>query len=313
MSFDAVVFPGQGAQKKGMASDFYQSFEQAKEVFSQAAKHLDFDVKSMCFDDNDSLNLTVYTQPCIITAEVAMYESLRANCHSFAPSYFAGHSLGEYAALVAAKVLPFEIAIQLVAKRGELMHNANVDGGMAAVIMDELPLSNISEIASQADIDIANDNSKTQVVLSGEINALNSVLTQLEDQFGSSVRCVKLNVSAPFHSRHMEAVEHQYLTYLNEFKDSFNVENAPQVVSNFLGRFYSPDQEEIINALAKQLSGSVKWRDNMQAMVEKSHNILELGPNRPLRGFFKTHGIDIESIINMRSASKVLGDNLELV
>lgn len=306
MSFEAVVFPGQGAQKRGMASDFYDQFEAAQQVFDTANKHLNFDVKAMCFEDKEELNQTVYTQPSIVTAEIAMFNSLKSQHDNFAPSFFAGHSLGEYTALVAAEVLSVDVAIQLVAKRGQLMHETAVNGAMAAVIMDNLPLTELTDLAHQFDIDMANDNSSTQVVLSGDKAKLEDLVAQIESHYSDvGVRCIMLNVSAPFHSRYMEAIEVQFFDFLNEYKDSFNPHNADKVVSNYLGCFYQPDTNEVISSLAKQLSGSVKWRDNMQNLINKTSNILELGPNRPLRGFFKTMNVDIQSVINIRSANKV--------
>lgn len=305
MPFNAVVFPGQGAQKCGMASDFYESCEAARDVFDTAEKHLSFDIKSMCFEKNEELNQTIYTQPCIVTAEIAMFNSLKASYPHFSPQIFAGHSLGEYAALVAAEVVPFDVAIQLVAKRGQLMHETQVNGAMAAIILDDLPLVEISAHASKFDIDVANDNSIHQVVLSGEKGALTQLVEVLETTYqAQGIRCVMLNVSAPFHSRYMNEIESTFHEFLMSHKEHFNVGNANKVASNYLGRFYQNDVLEIIDSLAKQLSGSVKWRDNMSAIISKTDSILELGPNRPLRGFFKTLDVDIMSVINQRSANK---------
>jgi len=306
MSFEAVVFPGQGAQKKGMANDFYNENQAAQLIFEQANQHLSFDVKEMCFEDKAELHQTIYTQPCIVTAEIAMLESLKEQHPTFQPQFFAGHSLGEYSALVAAGVLPFKVAIQLVARRGELMHQANVDGAMAAIIMDDLPLKELQMIAEQYNIDVANDNSRTQVVLSGAKADLIALIEKLELSYeAQGIRCVMLNVSAPFHSRYMKDIEQEFKGFLNKFKDSFVSAKASMLVSNYLGRFYNNNTDEVIDSLSKQLSGSVKWRDNMAALLSKTNLILELGPNRPLRGFFKTLDVDITSIINLRSASKV--------
>lgn len=310
MSFNAVVFPGQGAQKRGMAQDFYENFEVARNIFAVANQYLPFDVNALCFEENDQLQQTAYTQPCIVTAEIAMFESLRHALADFEPQYFGGHSLGEYAALVAAQVLPFDVAIQLVGKRGELMQNAGIDGGMAAIIREPLPLAELEAKAKQYEIDIANDNSSSQVVLSGEQQALNALVAELEQAYGADIRCVMLKVSAPFHSRHMKDIEQTFLAFLNQFKDSFNANSADKVVSNYLGRFYQKNTDEIIQALANQLSGSVKWRQNMEALISKTQSILELGPNRPLRGFFKTLGVDVASVINIRSASKTFSTTL---
>ncbi|KAA3647477.1 MAG: ACP S-malonyltransferase, partial [Proteobacteria bacterium] len=148
MSFTAVVFPGQGAQKNGMAKDFVQEYTQAADVFTTANQILPFDVYQICHEDDDLLNQTNYTQPCILTAEIAMYSALTAH-HNLQAEFFAGHSLGEYAALVAAEVLPFEAALKIVARRGELMNQADEQGAMAAIIMDSIDLDDIGVIADR--------------------------------------------------------------------------------------------------------------------------------------------------------------------
>lgn len=305
MSFSAVVFPGQGAQKQGMAKDFVEHYDEAKSAFEVASKLLPFDPYSVCFEDAEKLNQTAFTQPCIVLSEAAMFASLKARFH-LCPHFFGGHSLGEYAALFAADVLPLDVVLMLVSKRGELMQNTEVNGAMAAIIMDEIPYEALNTLASQYDIDIANDNAISQVVISGEASALDALSIEIENTFGhDAVRIVKLNVSAPFHSRYMKDIEATFYDYLRLHQDSFNTRSLNKVVSNYLGDFYSGNLDELLMALAKQLSGSVKWRDNMNAIVSKTSAILELGPNRPLRGFFKTLDLDITSVVNVRQAEKV--------
>ena len=305
MQFDAVVFPGQGAQKKGMARDFAERYDVAAHLFEMAKGQLSFDPYQVCFEDDERLHQTAFTQPCILLAEMAMYFSLQ-KAYGLSPKYLAGHSLGEYAALVAAEVLPSDLALTLVAKRGELMQNTNVDGGMAAVIMDEVSLQTLKPLADKHNVDIANDNSISQVVLSGDKTDLNALLNVLEDTFSEqSYRAVPLNVSAPFHSRYMKEIEEVFFDFLKSHQDSFALNNLPKVVSNFLGGFYSGSRDELVTALARQLSGSVRWRDNMMAITQQTSSILELGPNRPLRGFFKTLNVDIASVINVKSADKI--------
>lgn len=302
MSFSAVVFPGQGAQKKGMARDFIEAYSEAADVFKTADQILDFDVYEICHGDGDLLNQTNYTQPCIITAEIAMYRALQAH-HNLSADYFAGHSLGEYAALVAADVLSFESALKIVARRGELMNRADENGAMAAVIMDDIDLHTIGQIADQHNIDIANDNSAQQVVLSGRQNNLDKTLAALTAEFeGQTFRAVPLTVSAAFHSRYMAPVEAEFHEFLLDFADEINEQNLSKVASNFLGKFYITDKLQLIESLSRQISGTVKWRDNMNLL--KDQQILELGPNRPLRGFFKTIDVDITSVINLKSAQK---------
>lgn len=304
MGFNAVVFPGQGAQKQGMAKDFVERFDEAKQAFDNASQILSFDPYQVCFEDPDTLNQTAFTQPCIILCEAAMYLSLKTQ-YGLSPNVFAGHSLGEYAALFAAGVLPLDVTLQLVAKRGELMQNTPVDGAMAAVIMDEIPHEKLTTLASQHDIDIANDNSISQIVLSGEATSLDKLISVLEQTFNDAIRIVKLNVSAPFHSRYMKEIEETFHDFLTLHAAHFNLKPLNQVVSNYLGGFYQGNLDELLMALSKQLSGAVKWRDNMTAVIGAADTILELGPNRPLRGFFKTMNVDITSIVNIRQVDKV--------
>lgn len=297
-----MVFPGQGAQKKGMARDFIEAYSEAADVFKTADRILDFDVYEICHGDGDLLNQTNYTQPCILTAEIAMFRALQAH-HNLRADYFAGHSLGEYAALVAADVLSFESALKIVARRGELMNRADENGAMAAVIMDDIDLHTIGQIADQHNIDIANDNSAQQVVLSGRQNDLDKTLAALTAEFeGQTFRAVPLTVSAAFHSRYMAPVEAEFHEFLLDFADEINEQNLSKVASNFLGKFYITDKLQLIESLSRQISGTVKWRDNMNLL--KDQQILELGPNRPLRGFFKTIDVDITSVINLKSAQK---------
>ncbi|TDR22550.1 ACP S-malonyltransferase [Marinicella litoralis] len=300
--FNAVVFPGQGAQKLGMAKDFIEQYPVAAKVFETANEVLPFDIYEVCHENADMLNQTNYTQPAILVAEMAMYESLKSE-YGLNPKAYAGHSLGEYSALTAAGVISFETALQMVTKRGELMNQAASDGTMTAIIMDEIPYAEVTRIANQHQVDVANDNSQQQVVLSGLESDMTNAITALTHHYNDvAFRAVPLTVSSAFHSRWMQSVEQVYMEYLQPFKADMNVTNLPQVASNFLGGFYPADKEQLVTALAKQISGSVKWRSNMALL--QSMQILELGPNRPLRGFFKTIGVDITSVINVKSAAK---------
>ena len=139
MHFAAVVFPGQGAQRIGMGKDFIETFPEAAAVFRLAAATLPFDIYQVCHHDEAQLNLTAYTQPCIVATEMAMYNALVAH-YDFKPRYFAGHSLGEYTALTAAGVLPLELTLQIVHTRGQLMQQAVAEniGGMVAIIADNI-------------------------------------------------------------------------------------------------------------------------------------------------------------------------------
>lgn len=310
MHFDGVIFPGQGSQYLGMGKDFTDHYEHARTIFNLANNTLDFNLYEICQKDESKLNNTEYTQPCILTVEIAMYQVLKYN-HGIAPTTFAGHSLGEYTALVAAEVIPFDIALQIVNFRGKLMQNAvmqNHLGSMVAIIANPLPpLEQIKQICNKFAVDIANDNSIQQVVLSGYSQEVKAAVTDIETTFlNHSLKIVYLNVNTPFHSRYMKKIEAPFKEYLLQFKNKFNTNNLTNVISNYIGEFY-PDTtiELLVEYLTKQISGSIKWQQNMNALLKRTKNILEIGPTATLRGFFKPIGINISSITNINSLNKM--------
>src|SRR5262245_726092 len=176
----SAIFPGQGSQRPGMAGDFIERFDVSRSVFDEASDTLTLNLREICTGD-ERLNLTEYTQPAILTAEIAMLAALREN-FGFAPTRFRGHSLGEYTALVGAQALRFDAALRLVRLRGRLMQTAVPvgEGGMIAVIQQDLDLDRVAQIAREHDIDVANFNSPSQVVLSGATAGLASATAALE-------------------------------------------------------------------------------------------------------------------------------------
>lgn len=313
--FNTAVFPGQGSQRRGMAMDFVDSCREAKAVFEAAADALSFDVESICRDDDARLNLTEFTQPCILAAEIASFVALKIN-YGFSPTYFAGHSLGEYAALVAAGAIPLSTALRLVHLRGSLMQRAVPigKGAMAALIMNPLPLAEIREIANAEELDIANDNSPEQIVLSGTNDALDRVLVHLVPWETKGLRVVRLTVSAPFHSRQMKSIEEEFRSALLKASDGIDGAKAQRVLSNWTGTFHSGDTTELIDALTRQVSGTVRWRENMETIKQtiECGSVLEIGPDRPLRGFFKAAGVNITSVVDVRTAQRAFRTGTEL-
>lgn len=320
MRTTAVVFPGQGSQRKGMGLDFHDQFEESRHIFEIASEALSMDIVSICREGDSKLNLTAYTQPCILTAEIAMYEALRAR-FDFHADYFGGHSLGEYSALVASGVIPFEIAVRLTHIRGKLMQWSVPAGAgsMAAVIRvdAELPYDDIQELATQQNVDVANDNSPYQIVISGARAQVSNLCQKLLHRFGeSTLRIVPLEISAPFHSRHMIEIESIFERVLESKSGDFVMTHADRVTSNFTGGFHFCSFPELRDALARQISGRVRWRENMAALREKADTIFELGPNRPLSGFFRSVGASVQSIIDLRTARRALqprGNSNELL
>ncbi|MFN3604111.1 MAG: ACP S-malonyltransferase [Leptonema sp. (in: bacteria)] len=300
------VFAGQGSQRVGMGMDFYEKFEESKKIFDLASESLEMDLKKICFEEDPRLNLTEYTQPCILTMEISVYEVLKK--YNKTGSFFAGHSLGEYSALVAANVLDIKDAVKIVRKRGELMQKAVPEGmgAMAALIANDLNQYDYKPILNKHNVDLANINSKDQVVISGKKQDVERAMEEIKKTF-PSIDIVLLNVSAPFHSRWMKDIEEEFRSYISKF--SMQKENAKYVLSNFTGNFHNP--ENLIDNLVKQISGSVQWIQNMQILIEKNQFIIEIGPNRPLGKFFLTLNKEVPSIINVRSLYKVFPDIAE--
>lgn len=303
----AVVFPGQGSQRPGMGKDFYDEIPVSRQTYEEAADTLRWDVAAMCFGDDPKLNLTEYTQPCIVTTEIAMLRGLTQR-FGFAPSYFGGHSLGEFSALVAAGVFQLNETVKIVQARGKLMQDAVPlgVGGMAAVISEEIDINKLKQLIFDLPVDVANINSANQVVISGKIAGLPEAEKRLTEALagGKPFRFVQLNVSAPFHSRFMQVIEDHFSKVLLEKAKNIKKENATNVTSNYAGGFHTASATQIRENLVRQLSNTVKWCDNMRALANETTNIFEVGPGRPLRDFFKTVGITCTSITGLAAAQK---------
>jgi [acyl-carrier-protein] S-malonyltransferase/trans-AT polyketide synthase/acyltransferase/oxidoreductase domain-containing protein len=304
----AVVFPGQGSQRPGMGKDFYEQIPVCRETYEEAADALGWDVSNMCFGEDERLNLTEYTQPSIVTTEIAMLRGLSKR-YGFASEYFGGHSLGEFTALVAAGVMPLDETLKIVQTRGKLMQEAVPVGvgGMAAIISENIDIDMLRKLMEDLPVDVANINSANQVVISGELSALPEIEKRLTQTLGAEkpFRFIRLNVSAPFHSRLMKSIENRFADTLEKFDSNLNPQNAHKVTSNFTGGFHSDDILGIREKLVNQLSNTVHWRENMQSLAAKAEIIYEIGPGRPLRDFFKTIGVTCQSITGVAAAEKI--------
>jgi [acyl-carrier-protein] S-malonyltransferase len=306
----AVVFPGQGTQRPGMGKDFYDQIPVSRETYEEASDTLGWDVAALCFDDDDDdLNLTAFCQPCILTTEIAMLRGL-AERYGFYPSFFGGHSLGEFTALVAADAMPLAEAVKIVHRRGQLMQEAMPPGlgTMAAVISENLDSERLSRQLEGLPVDVANVNSDHQVVISGTADAMPNAAIRVQESLsdGQAFRFVPLHVSAPFHSRFMRPVEMHFEEILRGAEKNFNAHNARHVTSNYTGNFHSDRRTDIFKSLVKQVSGVVRWKDNMKRLIAKTNAIYEVGPGRPLRDFFKTLNVNCLSITGLKSAERIL-------
>lgn len=305
----AAVFPGQGSQRPGMGRDFYEHSSDARRVYEEASDALGWDVASMCFSEDTSINLTEFAQPCILTTEIAILSTLYS-LYDFSPDIYAGHSLGEYTALVASGALPLVDVLKLVHLRGRLMQQAVQPGvgGMAACIAPEIKPEDVKECLAGLAMDIANINSGSQLVISGELRSMDESRDRLSALMGEGpFRFIPLNVSAPFHSRFMSPVEEQFDEALSSARKGLAPQRATRVASNYTGSFHSSDADEIEDRLVAQISNTVQWDANMKSVKSCADAVYEIGPNRPLREFFKTVGVNCESVTSFSAARRLFG------
>ena len=281
MSRIAFIFPGQGAQTCGMGKDFYEQTETGKKVFDRASELLGFSVPELCFEPNDRLDITEYTQAAMVTAGIAMMRVLEEK--GIHPDVTAGLSLGEYCALAAAGVMSDDDAIATVRQRGILMQEAVPAGVGAMAAILALDAAVIEEVtASMEDVWIANYNCPGQIVISGRKEAVEEACERLKA--AGAKRAILLNVSGPFHSGMLtEAGEKLGQVLLQtEIK-------SPQIpyVANVTAQ-YVTEAAPVKELLTRQVSSSVKWQQSVETMLEDGvDTFVEIGPGRTLTGFMR--------------------------
>ena len=291
MGKTAVIFPGQGAQYVGMAKDFYDSFEDSKKVFDEADDVLDIELKKICFEENDDINKTEYTQPAMVAAEGAIYDHLKNA--GLKADVFAGLSLGEYSALVAAGAMTLADGIKTVRRRGILMQNEVPlgMGGMAAVIA--MDADKIAEICDNTPgkVQIANYNCPGQIVISGEAEAVKAASAALAE--AGAKRVIPLNVSGPFHSQMLVPAGEKLYDFLQ----------GVDVAEGFAPYYCNADAEEITDAakvkelLKRQVYSSVRWQQTIENMIADGvDTFIEVGPGKTLTGFMKKINREVKSI-----------------
>ncbi|MCL2335803.1 MAG: ACP S-malonyltransferase [Firmicutes bacterium] len=281
----AFVFPGQGSQQAGMGKDLYERYDFVREIFNQADQVLGFPLTELIFNGpEEELQKTANAQPAILTVSVAMYELLKRN--GIQPDAAAGHSLGEYSALVAAGALRFGDAVRLVRLRGQYMQEAVPlgQGGMVAVLgLAAADIQAGCRLAAEAGtVETANFNCPGQVVVAGETAALKRAM-EIFKEMGAR-RCIPLQVSAPFHSSLMLPAARKLQPELEqvEIKDP----EIPVVANINAG--YVRTAGEVREALLKQISGAVLWEQSIQRLIADSYNLfVEVGPGQVLAGLIK--------------------------
>lgn len=273
------IFTGQGSQYVGMGKDLYETFPQSKAVFDKADEILGLDLKRLCFEGPaDKLKTTGISQPAIVTASIAAFEAFKAR-HNIKPKFAAGLSLGEYTALIAAGSFSFEDGLKLIRKRGQIMEDAasKRPGKMAAVL--GLALDYIKEICASTKAEIANINSPGQIVISGEIEAVERAMDSCIK--AGAKRVVALEVSGGFHSTLMLKASVE----LKEVLDTVGfVEPNIPVIANFTAK---PEVSilEVKENLVYQMYSSVKWEESMRFMLlEGVVKFFEFGPGKVLKG-----------------------------
>ena len=274
----AVVFPGQGSQRKGMGGSL---FDEYAELTSKADQVLGYSIKELCLNDpQDCLGQTQYTQPALYVVNALSYLK-QVDETGLSPDFVAGHSLGEYNALFAAGVFDFETGLKLVQKRGELMSKAK-GGGMAAVVgLSEEDIVSVVKVNNLTDITAANLNTPSQVVIAGPKDSV----AKTESLFISKGAMLfkLLNVSGAFHTPYMASAEKEFSDYIETF--TFAVPKIP-VVSNVYARPYNPQQ--IKTTLAKQITSPVRWTDSIRYLMGKNvTDFIEIGTGNILAGMIR--------------------------
>ncbi len=301
----AHIFPGQGSQSVGMGHKLYQSSPKAKEVFQEADEALQFSLSRLCFEGpEDELRQTINAQPAIMTVSVACLRAASEVNHVVSPAFVAGHSLGEYTALVAANVLGFTDAIRLVRERGRLMQKAGEikPGGMAAVIgLDEAALK---EICRESGAEIANFNCSAQIVISGSKEALARAMELAKAR--DARRVILLQVSGAFHSTLMQPTIEGLSAAISQI--NFRTPEIPIVVNSTAQPVTTA--EGVKEELLRQLCNCVQWQPSVEYMVgEGISTFIEIGPGQVLSGLIKRIS-DKVRVLNMSDPESIKALNL---
>lgn len=308
MSQMAFLFPGQGSQTVGMGKDFYESSSLAREIFARADESLGYSITDLCLEGPEAdLKLTQNTQPALLTVSTIAYELFEQE-----PQIAAGHSLGEYSALVAAGAVSFEEAVLLVHKRGKYMQEAVPVGAGAMAAVLGAPYEKVEEAVQSVKsgiVEVANWNSKEQIVIAGDELAVKEVLSLLNPP-----RSVMLPVSAPFHCRLMESAEKKLSYDLNQIE--FKKLKFPVITNVDAKIILEGDQAR--NSLRRQVTRTVLWYNSMELMGKKNIDLfVEIGAGKVLSGLTKRNArgwaksptvLNIEDMESLDKTQKALSD-----
>ena len=288
MGKTVFMFPGQGAQYIGMGRDFYEQIPVCKEMFDLAGRAAGLDVAALCFEENEQIHITEYTQIAMLAAEVAMLKAVEER--GFRPDITGGLSLGEYGALAASGVMSEEDVFRIVRKRGIYMQEAVPNGGAMTAVLG-LDAATVEKICGETagTVSVANYNCPGQIVITGEESAVQAASGKLTE--AGAKRCVPLKVSGPFHSAMLTGAGEKLA------KELENVEVhdiAVPYIANVTAD-YVTDKSKVKSLLQKQISSPVRWQQSVERMIaDGADTFVEIGPGRTLSGFMRKINKDVK-------------------
>lgn len=299
----ALLFPGQGTQVTGMGKDFYDNYDSAKEVYEIAGEATGIDVAGLCFNEDERLNITEYTQIALLTTEVAILKTLTDM--GLKADYLSGLSLGEYGALAAAQVMDYKDLFKVIKNRGKFMQDAYPVGGAMTAVLG-LDADKIKQVCESVDgiVSIANDNCPGQIVITGEEKAVAKAGELLAAE--GAKRCIPLKVSGPFHSALLKGAGEQLAEVLAPIaiKDP-----VIPYISNVTADVVA-DCKEIKNLLAAQVYSPVRFRESVLRMQALGvTDFIEIGPGKTMSGFVRKtdkelNVVNVEKIEDIENVRK---------
>ena len=297
----SVIFPGQGSQMIGMGKEFYDKFDLVKNLFKEADDTLNFSISKLILEGpKEELDLTANTQPAIFLISYSIYHVIKKefNIDLSKAKYFAGHSLGEYSALSCAGYLNFSDTLKILRTRGDAMQNSvpKGEGGMVAVLGSTVEIVEkiLKDNEKSLSVEIANDNSEGQIVLSGKMDDVDKFILLLKE---NSIKNIKLPVSAPFHCSLMNKATNIMNDELN--KINF-IKGKNKLISNVTANEIL-NTNELKDLLVKQIENRVRWRESVINMIGGGVNhFIEIGPGKVLSGLVKriSKEVKIDTINN---------------
>lgn len=290
MGKTAFIFPGQGAQYIGMGRDFYEQVPVSREMFDLASKAANLDVAALCFEENEKINITEYTQIAMLAMEAAVLKAVKEK--GFKPDMAAGLSLGEYGALVAAGVMSEEDAFRVVRKRGMYMQEAVPKGGAMTAVLG-LGADAIEKVCEETEgiVSIANYNCPGQIVITGQADAVNKAAQTLSE--AGAKRCIPLNVSGPFHSIMLKEAGEK----LGEVLEETEIHDIRLPYLANVTADYVADKEQVKPLLMQQIASPVRWQQSVERMIADGvDNFVEIGPGKTLSGFMRKINRDVKVI-----------------